>query len=194
MLTVSCTNGVPIVHAAVQEQQLQKRRRSFTESESPDSSLTSLNWLQSLKVPDLYNEEALPQFSAPLSPSESSDVFSNNANDSDKELERDEASISLSPLRRCLMQIVEYRKNPRKYQNDPSKPPFSYTTLIFLAIQSNKKEKVMLGEIYQWIRDNFKYYRITESTWQVSMHVSMKEHNPNAHVEHTQRTVNCAWA
>ena len=66
------------------------------------------------------------------------------------------------------MQIVEYRKNPYKHINDPTKPPFSYTTLIFLAIQSNKKEKVMLGEIYQWIRDNFKYYRVTESTWQVS--------------------------
>lgn len=67
------------------------------------------------------------------------------------------------------MQIVEYRKNPTQYQNDPSKPPLSYTTLIFLAIHSNKKDKVMLGEIYQWIRDKFKYYRVTESTWQVSI-------------------------
>lgn len=166
MLTFSCTTSAPIVHATVHEQ----RRRSSAESGSPDNSLTSLNWLQSLKVPDLYNEEATPQFLAPLSPSASSDVFSSNATDSDKELEHDESSISLSPLRRCLMQIVEYRKNPRRYQNDSSKPPFSYTTLIFLAIQSNKKEKVMLGEIYQWIRDNFKYYRVTESTWQVSMY------------------------
>ena len=159
MLSFSCNASPP---SSVQRQQ-----RGAKNSNSPDNSLTSLNWLHGLKVPNLYTEEATPQFLAPISPS-SSDVFSANESESDKEPDREESSISISPLRRCLMQIVEYRKNPYKHINDPTKPPFSYTTLIFLAIQSNKKEKVMLGEIYQWIRDNFKYYRVTESTWQVS--------------------------
>lgn len=156
--------------AAHNTTQLSVRRSSSANSTSPDNSLTSLNWLQSIKVPDLYAEEVTPQFLAPISPS-SSDVFS-STNESDKEPEREECSISLSPLRRCLMQIVEYRKNPYQYLNDPTKPPLSYTTLIFLAIQSSNKEKVMLGEIYQWIRENFKYYRVTESTWQVMYNIS----------------------
>lgn len=52
------------------------------------------------------------------------------------------------------------------------KPPYSYATLITYAIKSSSREKMTLNEIYQWITDNFPYYRDAEGGWKVSKHQS----------------------
>uniref|UniRef100_A0A3Q4B897 Fork-head domain-containing protein n=1 Tax=Mola mola TaxID=94237 RepID=A0A3Q4B897_MOLML len=44
-------------------------------------------------------------------------------------------------------------------QHKDGKPPYSYASLITFAINSSPKKKMTLSEIYQWICDNFPYYR-----------------------------------
>ena len=47
------------------------------------------------------------------------------------------------------------------------KPPFSYATLISQAILSSSEEKLTLASIYQWIQEQYAFYRHSSSGWQV---------------------------
>lgn len=47
------------------------------------------------------------------------------------------------------------------------KPPYSYATLICMAMQASKKIKITLSEIYSWITENYCYYKHAEPSWQV---------------------------
>lgn len=49
------------------------------------------------------------------------------------------------------------------------KPPYSYANLITFAVNSSDKKKMTLSEIYQWICDNFPYYRDAGNGWKVSI-------------------------
>ncbi|CAH1239497.1 FOXJ3 [Branchiostoma lanceolatum] len=49
------------------------------------------------------------------------------------------------------------------------KPPYSYANLITFAINSSPKKKMTLSEIYQWICDNFPYYRDAGNGWKNSI-------------------------
>lgn len=48
------------------------------------------------------------------------------------------------------------------------KPPYSYATLICMAMQASNKTKITLSAIYSWITENFCYYRYAEPSWQVT--------------------------
>ncbi|KAJ8320220.1 hypothetical protein KUTeg_001807 [Tegillarca granosa] len=59
-------------------------------------------------------------------------------------------------------------------QNDATnhrdgKPPYSYANLITFAINSSSKKKMTLSEIYQWICDNFPYYKDAGNGWKNSI-------------------------
>ena len=47
------------------------------------------------------------------------------------------------------------------------KPPYSYANLITCAINSSSNKKMTLAEIYQWICENFPYYRDAGNGWKV---------------------------
>lgn len=57
---------------------------------------------------------------------------------------------------------VDYKTNAH------IKPPYSYATLICMAMQASKKSKITLSCIYKWITNNFCYYRHADPTWQVT--------------------------
>ncbi|KAG9328205.1 hypothetical protein JZ751_015860, partial [Albula glossodonta] len=59
-------------------------------------------------------------------------------------------------------QEVDYRTNHQV------KPPYSYATLICMAMRASRKTKLTLSAIYAWITENFCYYRRAEPSWQVS--------------------------
>uniref|UniRef100_A0A672T0B6 Forkhead box protein J3-like n=1 Tax=Sinocyclocheilus grahami TaxID=75366 RepID=A0A672T0B6_SINGR len=66
-------------------------------------------------------------------------------------------------------------------QHKDGKPPYSYASLITFAINSSPKKKMTLSEIYQWICDNFPYYREAGSGWKVrgeALTVSAKTEDP----------------
>lgn len=58
-------------------------------------------------------------------------------------------------------------------QHKDGKPPYSYASLITFAINSSPKKKMTLSEIYQWICDNFPYYREAGSGWKVSFYFQL---------------------
>ncbi|XP_053269987.1 forkhead box protein J1-B [Pleuronectes platessa] len=58
---------------------------------------------------------------------------------------------------------VDYKSNPKV------KPPYSYASLICMAMQASKQPKVTLSTIYNWITANFCYYRHAEPSWQNSI-------------------------
>ena len=143
-------------------------------SRTVDNSLTSLNWLPEFKIAamDDRKDVAAACNAKDLPPGYSSTSDGASSTDSvtqESEPEKEECLLPLSPIKRCLNQTAEFDKNPSRFEENPNKPPFSYTTIIYLAIRSCNKDKVMLGDIYQWIKDHFKYYRMAESTWQVSI-------------------------
>ncbi|XP_022803289.1 forkhead box protein D2-like [Stylophora pistillata] len=54
--------------------------------------------------------------------------------------------------------------------NDPDvKPTHSYIALIAMAILSCPNKKMILGDIYQYISDNFLYYRNKDKSWRNSI-------------------------
>lgn len=131
-----------------------------------DSSLTSLSWLQNLRVFDLVSDASTPGF--PSSPAGSESELSwEHASSLSPEVKK-EPGVSLSPIRKCLLQSAEFKAAPRRYRSKADKPPFGYTTLIYLAIRNSRLGRVTLSDICRWIKENFKYYKVAEPSWQVS--------------------------
>ncbi|KAK9451781.1 fork head domain-containing protein [Limtongia smithiae] len=53
--------------------------------------------------------------------------------------------------------------------DDGDKPPFSYATLIGMAILRAPNRRLTLSQIYKWINDTFAYYRNSDAGWQNSI-------------------------
>ncbi|XP_046838744.1 forkhead box protein J1-A-like [Vespa crabro] len=112
-----------------------------------EAELTSLSWLQSL---DITSASGLP--TPPCSPSPPPLVR--------------KPPKKMSPLLKAELDLAE---NADKYRTDPdAKPPFSYATIICLAMRANNN-KVSLSNIYAWIRENFLYYKYADPAWQNSI-------------------------
>lgn len=102
-----------------------------------ETDLTSLNWLH-----NITNIMAVPNLpTPPVSPKP-------------KKKQQHSSSEDLT------ININYYKKNGEK------KPPFSYATLICMAMGKNGN-KMTLSAIYHWIRENFLYYRKAHPSWQV---------------------------
>ena len=120
--------------------------------EEPETDLTNLTWLQ-----NITNIMAVPQFPIlPMSPNPPAKPQPQNTR-----LQKFNQTLA-----KCQKDFME---NKEEYQkNSDKKPPYSYSILICMAMRYNN-DKVTLSAIYSWIRDNFKYYRNADPTWQVSV-------------------------
>lgn len=54
-------------------------------------------------------------------------------------------------------------------EDDGTKPPYSYATLIGMSILRAPHRRLTLAQIYKWISDTFKYYRKCDPGWQNSI-------------------------
>ncbi|TNN20903.1 Forkhead box protein isoform 1 [Schistosoma japonicum] len=129
--------------------------QKLSDSDQTDDSLTSLTWLYDANPISINLETA-----ASLEGQEiklCSALYDNYSKQS---------YVGSQPFTGSLLdpQIrLEYRT---KWTG---KPPFSYATLICLAMRELGKPKVTLSDIYGWIMNNFAYYRHTDSSWQNSV-------------------------
>ncbi|XP_050431280.1 forkhead box protein J1.2-like isoform X2 [Adelges cooleyi] len=114
----------------------------------PDTDLTSLNWLHSLT--NILSVPSLP------TPPESPNSPVRSADQNPKKLPH-KIRFQMS-----LESAEQYKKNGDK------KPPFSYSTLICMAMKA-KGNKVTLSSIYGWIKENFLYYRNADPSWKNSI-------------------------
>lgn len=52
-------------------------------------------------------------------------------------------------------------------RNPFPKPPYSYATLILMAINSTEEKRMTLQEIYKWIETNYPFYKTCKKAWKV---------------------------
>lgn len=125
------------------EQPLQKSSNKcalspISEGDNTETDLTSLNWLHN--ITNIMSVPNLP--TPPISPKPK------------KKSQNSQEDLTIN--------INYYKKNGDK------KPPFSYATLICMAMGKNGN-KMTLSAIYHWIRENFLYYRKADPSWQNSI-------------------------
>lgn len=125
-----------------------KTETASDNKEQLDDSLTSLQWLQEVKI-NISND--VTSIVPPYSPVPSTNSDDSRADDlyegMKQEIEDD--------------QVIDYKTNPHY------KPPYSYATLICMAMKEANLPKMTLSSIYRWITDNFVYYKHADQSWQV---------------------------
>ncbi|OAF71200.1 hypothetical protein A3Q56_01049 [Intoshia linei] len=50
-----------------------------------------------------------------------------------------------------------------------TKPPFSFTCIIFLAIETSLKKRLAVKDIYNWVSKHFTYYEMNQNGWKNSI-------------------------
>lgn len=122
-----------------------------------DDSLTNLSWLHDMNI----LKRTMPPMSTPASnkrkerPSSAStsSVYPNDISDNH------ELPISNDD---------DADEHWRMYKTNPqAKPVYSYSQLILLAMKQSGHEKMTLQMIYEWVAENFPYFKKMEPTWQV---------------------------
>lgn len=107
------------------------------QTDQSETDLTSLNWLH--KITNIMSVADLTS-----SPNPSALKTKKKASN------REDLTIN-----------IDYYK-----ENGDKKPPFSYASLICMAMGKNGN-KMTLSAIYQWIKENFLYYKTAHPSWQV---------------------------
>ncbi|KAI1297851.1 Forkhead box protein A2 [Halotydeus destructor] len=82
-----------------------------------------------------------------------------------------QASQALDSAAALLQRARADKTYRRSYSH--AKPPYSYISLITMAIQNSTSKMLTLSEIYQFIMDLFPYYRQNQQRWQNSIRHSL---------------------
>ncbi|XP_065158667.1 uncharacterized protein [Atheta coriaria] len=177
--------------------QSQTQQQNGTANKTPDDDLTSLTWLQDrdlLKGMNLVSQS--PSNSVQTTPNKwnatTNGILSDQSPTSDYV---DDSSISAAdssssslnspipqthtlptPLQQQQMkqQAQTRYRHPHTIPYDPmvhitNKPPYSFSCLIFMAIEDSERKALPVKEIYSWIMDHFPYFKTAPTGWKNSV-------------------------
>jgi Forkhead domain len=131
-----------------------------------ECSLTDMEWLRRVKSSASINSQ--PPTLDIVQPQVTPALTTNNNNNNFIEKNTTTSSTDrIAEFDEDINQTLEKMKAQVAQTN--GRPTFSYSTLIAIAIKHSKKGKVTLGELYQWIMENFPYYKIAGPTWRNSI-------------------------
>ncbi|XP_026717140.1 forkhead box protein J1-B-like [Athene cunicularia] len=132
-------------------------------------SVTSLMWLRDFSLKDIgitgpIDGPSIPSFAAPCSPLAAEPLCLPTSQALCKPISSStpRAAQHAMATHPQLTDDVDYKTNPHV------KPPYSYATLICMAMEASAKP-ITLSDIYQWISNNFCYFRHADPTWQNSI-------------------------
>ncbi|KAL2101287.1 hypothetical protein ACEWY4_003048 [Coilia grayii] len=149
-----------------------------------DDSLTSLQWLQGFSIPNAdpesltgsrCNQQHLvhvqPQgtgdspanLTAATSSSQGTACYTPSSNNCSLQQQESQGEHQKFTGAASWSKKIDYKTNPGV------KPPYSYVSLIFMAMQASKETKITLSAIYNWITENFCYYKHADPSWQNSI-------------------------
>ncbi|KAJ8387455.1 hypothetical protein AAFF_G00156930 [Aldrovandia affinis] len=80
--------------------------------------------------------------------------------------------LPLQPLPKTapLPQLAQQDSSPAQHlPPSPSKPPYSFSSLIFMAIEDSLDKRLPVKGIYEWIVNSFPYYRAASGGWRNSV-------------------------
>lgn len=142
------------------------------------SDLTSLSWLHNLNIMD--NLSAVSGTAPPTPPASpqpdhpssgrgltSSSLAAHLRDGGGRHGKRPSSSTSSSSNSSSSSSAKEEEKEIDYKTVGDVKPPYSYASLICMAMKTNK-HKMTLSSIYKWIKENFLYYRNADPSWQVT--------------------------
>lgn len=144
-----------------------------------DRSLTPMDWLYGISANKLILNP-VPTVTKCLNTASSNtnENFIFNKFQENTDIMKEQQNIT-SPGASRLVQGFAQRAEPNrpidlhaKYNGGDhgrreGKPPYSYVNLITFAINSTSKKRMTLNEIYQWIAENFNYYKNAGNGWKV---------------------------
>jgi hypothetical protein len=137
----------PIINQNISQQQQ-------TSPSTYDDSLTNLSWLHDINI----LKRTMPPINSSITnnkrkeqPSSNNDIYPNDI------LDNNELTINNDDDEQWRM----YKTNPQ------AKPVYSYSQLILLAMKQSGYDKMTLQMIYEWVAENFPYFKKMEPTWQV---------------------------
>ncbi|KAM9208039.1 forkhead box protein J1-like [Leptosomus discolor] len=139
-----------------------------------DDSLTSLMWLPDFSIredtsmgksycpsgPEPLDCHKLSSFDAPMSPLAADPACMGVPHTPISSSSTSRTAHHTMPVHPQLAEDIDYKTNPHV------RPPYSYATLICMAMEASDKPEITLSAIYKWITDNFCYFRHADPTWQ----------------------------
>lgn len=106
----------------------------------------------------------------PLSWLQNSDLLKDIYLDGDDDIDEDENSkenYAISDPHGYNGYSHQDTMDPKRQMN--SKPPFSFSCLIFMAIEDSPYQRLPVKDIYHWIEEHFPYYRTAPAGWKNSV-------------------------
>uniref|UniRef100_A0A672HD27 Forkhead box protein G1 n=1 Tax=Salarias fasciatus TaxID=181472 RepID=A0A672HD27_SALFA len=76
--------------------------------------------------------------------------------------------LPLQPLTK-MTPLPQHEPSLQPLPPASTKPPYSFSSLIFMAIEDSPNKRLPVKEIYEWIVNNFPYYRTATGGWRNSV-------------------------
>ncbi|XP_034546004.1 forkhead box protein N2 [Notolabrus celidotus] len=77
--------------------------------------------------------------------------------------------LPLQPLTKITLPQLESSQPTQPSTPVSSKPPYSFSSLIFMAIEDSPDKRLPVKDIYDWIVNNFPFYRTASGGWRNSV-------------------------